>query len=107
VGLIELHDRIAGLLTAPTRDVEELEHALTDGYAASLSLEAERWRLERQVAGLSLGIESGDLVENARELAAAATRLEDNNHELATLRALLSELRRCADDARVGSPARS
>ena len=103
----ELLDRIAALLGASTRDLAELERTLTDGYAAALSLEAERWRLERRMTGLSIGIESGDVRANARELAVVAQRLEDNGRELAVLRDLLSELRRCADDVRVGSPARS
>jgi hypothetical protein len=104
--MTDLLDRISAQLGAPTRDVDQVERTLTDGYAKALSLEAEGWRLERRVAALSQGIEQGDIVTNARELADVARRLERNGEDLAELRRLLAELRRCADDARVGSPAR-
>jgi hypothetical protein len=81
----DLLDRITTLLGASTRDLDEIEHTLTDGYAQALSLEAERWRLERRVTGLSRGIEHGDT--------------------LTRLRGALNDLRRHADDVRIGSPA--
>ena len=77
---------------------------MTDGYASALSLEAERWRLEGRVAGSARGSSDGDIVSNARELADVAKRLERNRGDLTELRDLLSELRRHADDVRVGSP---
>jgi hypothetical protein len=104
--MTDLLDRISTLLGNPTRDLDQIERTLTDGYAKALSLEAEGWRLERRVAVLSQEIEQGDIVTNARELADVARRLERNGEDLAELRGLLAELRRCADDARVGSPAR-
>jgi hypothetical protein len=87
-----------------TGDLDQIERTLTDGYACALSLEAERWRLERRVTGLSQGIEDGDLADNVRELADVAKRLERNRGDLTKLRDLLSELRRHADDVRVSSP---
>ncbi len=102
--MTDLFDRISLLLGASTRDLDQIERTLTDGYARALSLEAERWRLERRVAGLSHGIEDGDIARNARELADVAKRLEQNGGELTRLRGVLSELRRHADDVRVGSP---
>jgi len=106
VGTTDLLDRISALLGDSTRDRAQIEDTLTDGYAEALSLEAEGSRLERRVAVLSQEIEQGDIVSNARELAEVARRLERNGEDLAELRRLLAELRRCADDARVGSPTR-
>ncbi len=106
MGTTDLLDRISALLREPTRDLDQIERTLTDGYAGALSLEAESWRLERRVAVLSQGIEQGDIVTNARKLAEVARELERNGDLLAELRGRLTELRRCADDARVGSPVR-
>jgi hypothetical protein len=102
--MTDLLDRISALLGDPTRDLDQIEGTLTDGYAMALSLEAEGWRLERRVAVLSQEIEQGDIVTNARELADVARRLERNGEDLAELRRLLAELRRCTDETRVGSP---
>jgi chromosome segregation ATPase len=104
--MTELLDRISALLGDPTRDLDQIEGTLTDGYAKALSLEAEGWRLERRIEVLSQEIEQGDIVTNARELADVARRLERNRDDLAELRRLLGKLRRSADDARVGSPTR-
>ena len=102
--MTDLLDRISTLLGDSPRDLDEIERTLTDGYACALSLEAERWRLEGRVTGISQGIEDGDLADNVRELADVAKRLERNRGDLTKLRDLLSELRRHADDVRVGSP---
>ena len=104
VGMTDLLDRISAQLCAPTRDLDQIERTLTDGYARALALEAERWRLERRLAALSRGIETGDIVTNARELADVAKRLERNGDDLTELRARLAELRRHAGEMRVGSP---
>ena len=104
--MTDLLDRISALLGASTRDLGEIERTLTDGYAQALALEAERWRLEGQVARLSEEIEDGDLAVNVRELAGVAKRLGQNGRDLAALRSVLAELRRSADDARAGSPSR-
>ena len=102
--MTDLLDRISTLLGDSTRDLDQIERTLTDGYACALSLEAERLRLEGRVTGISQGIEDGDLADNVRELADVAKRLERNRGDLTKLRDLLSELRRHADDVRVGSP---
>lgn len=47
----ELLDRIEALLES-SDSREEVERALTDGYARALSLETKRLRLQRQVAKL-------------------------------------------------------
>ena len=101
--MTDVLDRISALLGASTRDLDQIERTLTDGYACALTLEAERWRLEKRVLALSQGIETGDTAGKARELADVARRLESNGGGLTKLRALLSELRRHADDVRVGS----
>jgi hypothetical protein len=101
--MTDLLERISALLGDSTGDLDTIEHTLTDGYAHALSLEAERWRLERRVTGLSLGIENGDVASNARELADVAKRLERNSDDLQRLRGKLLELRRHADDVRVAA----
>jgi hypothetical protein len=102
--MTELLDQITALLGASTRDVDQIERTLTDGYAHGLTLEAERWRLEQRVTGLSQGIEHGDTAGKARELTDVAKRLESIGGELASLRDALADLRRHADGVRVGSP---
>ena len=104
--MTDLLDQISALLGAPTRDLDQLEHTLTDGYARALSLEAEQWRLEKRIAEVAHGIESGDTAEKARELTSLTKRLDGNHDDLALLRGLLGELRRHVDDVRVGSPSR-
>ncbi len=103
----ELLDRISTLVGTSTRDLPEIERTLTDGYACALSLEAERWRLEQHLIALSQGIETGDTIGKAQQLGDVARRLEAIDLELTELRALLADLRRRADDLRVGSPARA
>jgi hypothetical protein len=102
--MTELLDQISALLGASTRDIDQIERTLTDGYARALSLDAERWRLEQRVTGLSQGIENGDTASKARELTDVAKRLESISGDLRQLRGTLVELRRHADDVRVGSP---
>ena len=102
--MTDLLDRISTLLGDSTRDLDQIERTLTDGYACALSLEAERLRLEGRVTGISQGIEDGDLADNVRELADVAKRLERNRGDLTKLRDLLSELRRYAADVRVRPP---
>ena len=78
---------------------------MTDGYACALSLEAERWRLEKRVTGISRGSSDGDLRgEGAGARDARETARRETVASLTKLRDLLSELRRHADDVRVGSP---
>lgn len=104
--MTELLDQIQALISASARDIDEIERTLTDGYAHALSLEAERSRLERRLNDLAHGIQRGDTAKKARELATLSKRLEGNQDDLSTLRTLLGDLRRHADDVRVGSPSR-
>jgi hypothetical protein len=103
--MTDLPARISALLGASTRDLDEIEHTLTDGYALSLSLDAERWRLEKRISELAQDIQFGDTAKKARELAEIADRLAGNADDLGRLRGMLAELRRHADGVRVGSPA--
>ena len=103
--MTELLDKINALMSAPTRDLETIERTLTDGYAQALSLEAEKWRLEKRINEVAQGLERGDTAKKARELAVLANRVEGNVGDLVALRSLLAELRRHADAVRVGSAA--
>ncbi|HEX3805953.1 MAG TPA: hypothetical protein VHV52_04145 [Gaiellaceae bacterium] len=104
--MTELIEKIQDLITSSDRDLDRIERTLTDGYAQALSLEAERLRLERQLAELAQGIQRGDTAKKARELSTLAKRLDGAGDDLVRLRALLAQLRRYADGVRVGSPAR-
>jgi septal ring factor EnvC (AmiA/AmiB activator) len=104
--MTELLDQIHALIADSARDIDQIERTLTDGYAHALSLEAERSRLERRMAEVTQGIQRGDTAKKARELATLSKRLEGNQDDLSTLRSLLGDLRRHADDVRIGSPSR-
>jgi len=101
----ELLEKIKALMSAPARDLETIERTLTDGYAQALSLEAEKWRLEKRINEVAQSLGRGDTAQKARELAVLANRVEGNVGDLVALRSVLAELRRHADAIRVGSPA--
>jgi hypothetical protein len=92
-------DRIEALIGAPAA-TEEVERTLTDGYAAALALEAERWRLHRQIGEAAAGLEDAD-AERVRELSGLARRLEKTDGDLARLRDRLAALRTRARAARL------
>ncbi|HEU5371089.1 MAG TPA: hypothetical protein VFU51_01740 [Gaiellaceae bacterium] len=102
--MTELLDRIQTLIDSEASDLDQIERTLTDGYAAALSLEAERWRIERRIAEVTHGIQRGDVAKKARELASLSKRLNGNETKLSRLRAVLKELRRHASGVRLGSP---
>jgi predicted nucleic acid-binding Zn-ribbon protein len=103
--MTELLEQINALISAPTRDLEAIERTLTDGYAHALSLEAEKWRLEKRINEVAQGLQRGDTAKKARELATLAHRVEGSVGDLTALRSLLAELRRHAEAVRVGSAA--
>ena len=89
-----LRDRIAELLSLPENgagapSIDTIESTLTDGYAAALALEAERWRIERRLGEVAR--DAGD-AEDVREFAQLSERLESADGELAGLRSLLRSL---------------
>jgi uncharacterized membrane protein YccC len=102
--MTELLERIQSLIETEARDLDQIERTLTDGYAEALSLEAERWRIERRIAEVTHGIQRGDTAKKARELASLSRRLDGNETTLSRLRAVLKDLRRHASGVRVGSP---
>ncbi len=103
--MTELLQQINALIGAPACDLESIERTLTDGYAHALSLEAEKWRLEKRITEVAQGLQRGDISKKAKELATLAKRIDGNVGDLAELRSVLADLRRHAQDVRVGSPA--
>lgn len=98
--MTELLQTIETMISSETDDLAQIERTLTDGYAHALELEAERSRLERQIAEVTHGIEKGDTARNARELALLARELDGNAGALSKLRSVLAELRRHANRVR-------
>lgn len=84
---------IRALLAGSRRDLARIERTLTDGYARALSVEAERWRLERRLGSLAATLEDGDAAGKTKELAALAKRIEAHDGAVKQLRGLLGELR--------------
>jgi len=103
--MTELLEKINALISAPTRDLDTIERTLTDGYAHALSLEAEKWRLEKRINEVAQSLQRGDTAK-VREIATLAKRVEGSVGDLTALRSLLTDLRRQADAVRVGRPAR-
>jgi hypothetical protein len=101
--MVDVLQKIQAMLTAKSRDLDSIERTLTDGYAHALSLEAEKWRLERRLTQVAQGIEGGDTQAKTRELSSLAERLDGNQGELETLRGVLADLRRHADGLRIAS----
>jgi hypothetical protein len=95
-------DEIVSAIEEPPHDRDQLERTLTDGYAHALSLEAERFRIERRLTELAQGLRRGVTVGKAKELSSLAARLDDNAGDLSRLRAVLADLRRQTDSVRAG-----
>jgi hypothetical protein len=91
---------IQALLDHGGGDIARIERTLTDGYAKALSLEAERWRLEKQIGEVAASIARGEEAKKARELSSLAKRLEASDCDLTRLRGLLASLRAHADVVR-------
>jgi uncharacterized coiled-coil protein SlyX len=100
-----LCDAIRALLDRPIAAADEslelLEDTLTEGYARALTLEAERWRLERRIGELGADVASGP-GGSEQELAALSGRLAQTTRRLTGLRALLEALRTRASSVRAG-----
>jgi hypothetical protein len=103
-----IHDDIRSLLEAPSSGddaptLDHIEHTLTEGYARALALEADRWRVEREIATVAtrLGDEVTD--EDASELARLGRELSSTDGDLNKLRTLLVALRTRADEVRTAA----
>jgi hypothetical protein len=103
-----IHDDIRSLLEAPSSgddapSLDHIEHMLTEGYARALALEADRWRVEREIANVAtrLGDEVTD--EDASELARLGRELSSADGDLNKLRTLLVALRTRADEVRTAA----
>ena len=93
-----LVEEISALLAAPpARErgpyLDRLEHTLASGYAQALALEAERWRLERRLGEVALGLAEGKDGAATDELVRVARRMADAAGDLSRLRGLLVTLR--------------
>jgi uncharacterized membrane protein YccC len=96
----ELLGQIDTLIGTAARDLDQIERTLTDGYAHALSLEAEKWRIERRIQEVAHDLNGGDTSTKARELTSLAERLDGNVGDLTKLRTLLADLRRHAQAVR-------
>lgn len=96
-----IQNEIRALIEAPLRDDSrsELEHALTDGYAHALSLEAERHRLERRLSEAVASL-SRPAAARPDEVASLGRQIEETDSRLTQLRALLTSLRARFEEAR-------
>jgi DNA repair exonuclease SbcCD ATPase subunit len=91
------------LATPPSHEaatLARLERTLTDGYAHALSLEAERWRLERRMSELAGELHDGNQELKAQELAQVSQRLSLAGADLHRLRDTLAQLRERATAVR-------
>jgi hypothetical protein len=96
-------ERIRSLLAAPTDgrgapQREDLEEALTGGYAEALALDGERLRLEREIDQVTAKLARGGQNRPA-ELRRLMARLDEAEDDLAALRRLLLALRQRAAKA--------
>lgn len=89
-----LLEEIGALIEAPSVDREHVERTLTDGYAHALTLEAERWRLQKQVDRITRDLQKSGAPARTTELRSLGSRLDGIVGELSRLRARLAELRR-------------
>jgi hypothetical protein len=94
-----LIDRVRALLDWSSEDprgpkVEELEHTLTDGYAAALALEGECLRIGKRM---------GELSVDRSESIQLRGQLRETEEELSQLRDLLAVLRGRTEAARASA----
>jgi hypothetical protein len=80
----DLTGEIGALLATSPRDLALIERRLTDGYATVLSLEGERWRLERRLAAMPR--DDDEHTELTRRIACSDEMLKTLRDRLAHLR---------------------
>ena len=80
----DLTGEIGALLATSPRDLALIERRLTDGYATVLSLEGERWRLERRLAAMPR--DDDEHTEITRRIACSEEALKRLRDRLARLR---------------------
>lgn len=99
----ELLTQIHALIATPDGDaaaLAQMEDTLTVGYAHALALEAERWRLERQIGEVASRLAYDGDTGAADDLASLARRMSDTDVEVVRLRTALASLRDRASEAR-------
>ncbi len=93
--LLRKHDDLTGeidaLLATSPRDLALIERRLTDAYAAALSLEGERWRLQRRLGVVAATADADEVSELSRRIACSDASLERLRAGLARLRGEYSE----------------
>ena len=102
-----LLDRIQDLIAAPLSgsgapSMDHVEDVLTEGYAAALALEAERWRLERRLGAVAASLSDGG-TDGPAEVVSIATRISATGEELIRLRSALAVLQRRVSEARAAA----
>jgi DNA repair exonuclease SbcCD ATPase subunit len=102
---VVLLEQIGAMIDAPVDGnradaLERIERTLTDGYAHALSLEAERWRLERRIGEVASELTERNKETKADELSSLARRASQASGELTRLRGLLASLRERAGELR-------
>ena len=102
-----LLDEITELLRMPENgtgapSLDAIESTLTDGYAAKLELEAERWRIERRLGEVAR--DRADATDR-RELARLSEQLDTADGELNRLRTLLDNHQSVRRRRRASAPA--
>jgi hypothetical protein len=100
-----IQDDIRSLLDAPPAgedapSLDAIEDILTAGYATALTLEAERWRLERTIADAAAKLGGKSQDDEHSQLAELGQRLSAAEGDLSDLRGLLSSLRSRRDAVR-------
>ena len=99
----DLLSQIHTLIATPNGDaaaLAQMEDTLTVGYARALALEAERWRLERQIGEVASRLAYDGDTGAADDLAALARRMSDTDVEVVRLRTALASLRDRASEVR-------
>lgn len=80
------------LTAAPAPLLEQVESALTDGYACALGIEARRLRLQRTLEERALRLDESSAAQRVGEVAGLARGVAQADDDLAELRTALAGL---------------